>query len=191
MQLDPLRWAKFYAAVKHGDQTYAGSLPYTHHLSQVEAVMRRFGITAVADPAYDAHLWLEDPRAETDARLLECAWLHDVIEDTGTKRKDIEEMFGTFVADLVDAVSNPPKDVAANRAARHAMVYPKIRKTRDAIVVKLSDRIANVEMGGSLVQMYRKEYENFRINLKGHCAVSKTYEQIVDDMWNRLDEMLK
>lgn len=182
VSMDPLRWAKFYASVKHGDQKYAGSLPYTHHLAQVEAVMRRFDIEHPID---------DNACGQLDADLLTCAWLHDVIEDTSTKRKDIEEMFGSRVADLVEAVSNPPKDVAPNRAARHAMVYPKIRKVSDAIIVKLADRIANVEMGGSLVEMYRKEYENFRINLKDHCTVRYSHVTIVEKMWERLDELLK
>ena len=66
MNLDPLRWAKFFAATRHGDQKYAG-LPYTHHLQAVEAVARRFGVT---EPSF-----------------LEACWLHDCVEDTETKLK--------------------------------------------------------------------------------------------------------
>jgi len=42
MMLDPLRWPKHYATLHHGAQLYAGTLPYTHHLAAVEAVLRRF-----------------------------------------------------------------------------------------------------------------------------------------------------
>lgn len=164
--MDPLRWAKFFAAVKHGNQQYSSGLPYTHHLAQVEAVLRRFGHT-------------RDHFDPSDMDLLEAAWLHDVVEDTTTKLKEISEMFGDKVAELVGAVTNEP---GPNRKTRHALTYPKIRKTPDAIILKLADRIANVEAGGKLVEMYQKEYEDFKRNLytPGIC----------EEMWKHLDGLL-
>lgn len=138
--MDPLRHVKFYATVKHAGQSYSGGLPYTHHLAQVEAVLRRFNIT--------------------DTDLLTASWLHDVVEDTEVKVKDIEEMFGSEVARIVYAVTN---EDGPNRKTRHALTYPKIRDAGEkAIQLKLADRIANVEAGGNLVGMYRKEHEDFK-----------------------------
>lgn len=170
MSLDPLRWAKFYATIKHGDQKYAGGLPYTHHLAAVEAVLERFD-------SFNA----QHPELDTPDELFEAAWLHDVVEDTGTKLKDIEEMFGSEVARLVEAVTNEP---GANRKIRAALTYPKIRVTgKWAVRLKLADRIANVEAGGKLVDMYRKEHEDFRRAL---------YTQGQnEDMWVHLDGLLK
>jgi guanosine-3',5'-bis(diphosphate) 3'-pyrophosphohydrolase len=142
ISMDELRWAKFYATVKHADNKYGGGLPYTHHLAAVEAVLRRFGIT--------------------DLDLLTAAWLHDVVEDTGTKIKEIYELFGDGVAVLVNAVTNEPGD---NRKIRNALTYPKIRALPKAVCLKLADRIANVEMGGKLLDMYIQEYDSFRRNL--------------------------
>lgn len=157
--MDPLRHVKFFAAVKHAGQTYAG-LPYTHHLAAVEQVLRRFNIT--------------------DEDMLTAAWLHDVVEDTPTKRKDVEEMFGTEVARLVHAVTN---EDGPNRKTRHALTYPKIREAGDkAIRLKLADRIANVEAGGNLVGMYRKEYEDFKRALYTPGQA--------DDMWTHLNTLL-
>ncbi len=162
MTLDPLRFVKFYATVKHGVQTYSNGLPYTHHLAAVEAVLRRFG---------DAD----------NVVLLQAAWLHDIVEDTDTKIKDIEEMFGPDVAKLVNAVTN---EKGENRKVRHALTYPKTRAGGpSAIRLKLADRIANVEAGGALVQMYAKEYEDFRRTLF-------TPDDGNGDMWARLDEIL-
>ena len=139
-KLDPLRFVKFYASVKHAGQTYSNGLPYTHHLSQVAAVVERFDTSI---PMYEV----------SKQQMLEAAWLHDVIEDTKTKRKDIAEMFGEKVAELVWAVSNEPGE---NRKVRHALTYPKTLSVPGAVFVKLCDRIANVEAGGDLVQMYNK-----------------------------------
>lgn len=159
MTLDPLRWAKFFATVKHGDQHYAG-IPYTHHLQSVEYVLRRFGI--------ESH------------EMLTAAWLHDVCEDCGVKKKEIKEMFGSEVAELVDAVTNVP---GPNRKVRAALTYPKIRALPLAVTLKLADRIANVEHGGDLVEMYAKEYEDFKRAL---------YTQGQnEEMWAHLDKLLK
>lgn len=172
MSLDPLRHVKFYAATKHGDQKYAGGLPYTHHLAAVEAVVRRF----MSGPDF-----LSPPRVMLEVPLLEAAWLHDVVEDTGTKLKEVEEMFGEEVARLVGAVTN---EKGENRKIRAALTYPKIRGAgKVAVRLKLADRIANVEQGGNLVGMYRKEHEDFR------RALYTPGEN--EDMWAHLNGLLK
>ncbi len=159
-QLDNRRWAKFFASVKHAGQTYGSGLPYTHHLNDVEKVLIRFGIV--------------------DDDFGNAAWLHDTEEDTETKNKEIAEMFGDRVAELVRAVTN---EEGANRKVRAALTYPKIRNCPGAVCLKLADRIANVEHGGKLVEMYIKEYEDFRRAL----YTQGEYE----DMWAHLDKLLK
>jgi len=143
--LDPLRFVKFFATTKHGSQLYSG-VPYTHHLAEVAAVVRRFH--------YDEKLGYTG-----DRDLLAAAWLHDVMEDTDTKYKEVAEMFGKRIADLVSAVTD---EKGPNRQVRHALTYPKTRACPGAVTLKLADRIANVERGGLLGDMYRKEYEDFR-----------------------------
>lgn len=157
--LDPLRWAKFFAATKHADQKYGG-LPYTHHLAAVEAVLRRFNVT--------------------DDDMLTAAWLHDVVEDTPTKLKEIAELFGERVAALVGAVTN---EEDPNRKIRAMLTYPKIRSVSGAVTLKLADRIANVENGGSLVSMYAREYDDFRRALYTPGDA--------DPMWAHLDSLLR
>jgi (p)ppGpp synthase/HD superfamily hydrolase len=90
-------------------------------------------------------------------------------------------MFGEEVARLVHAVTNEP---GPNRKQRGMATYPKIRDAGDcAVALKLADRIANVEMGGKLVAMYAKEYEDFRRALY-------TPGQN-EPMWAHLDSLLK
>jgi hypothetical protein len=62
------------------------------------------------------------------------------------------------------------------------LTYPKIRAVKGATRLKLADRIANVEQGGKLVDMYRKEYEDFKRNL------FVTGEN--EDMWKHLDGLM-
>ncbi len=165
--MDPLRWAKFYAATKHGNQQYSTGLPYTHHLAAVEEVLRRFGHGC-------DHV---DP---SSMDLLEAAWLHDIVEDTGTKVKEIAEMFGPRVAELVEAVTDEP---GPNRRTRKALTYPKIRSMPGAVRLKLADRTANVESGGDLVDMYRREQEDF------YRALHTSGED--EAMWAHLERLLE
>jgi hypothetical protein len=89
-------------------------------------------------------------------------------------------------------VTNEP---GHNRAARHAATYPKVRSEPDAIILKLADRISNVEaslatfrddqdvQASSFFHMYRKEYPGFREALY-------TESPFTEPMWARLDSLL-
>lgn len=141
IEVNPITVAQVIATQAHAGQTY-GVLPYTHHLDHVEQVLRRFG--------YDY------------LPVLVGAWLHDTLEDTDLEAKVIREIFGNEVHDLVQAVTDEP---GPNRKTRKALTYPKIKKAgKAATILKLADRIANVEMcrdKGSLIEMYRKEQVDF------------------------------
>jgi (p)ppGpp synthase/HD superfamily hydrolase len=95
-------------------------------------------------------------------------------------REQIAERFGGRVADIVEAVSDPP---GADRNARKAAAYPRIRELDDAVTVKLADRIANVQAGGPLREMYRREQAAFRENVRT--------PGVADDMWAYLDALLE
>lgn len=138
-----------------------GVLPYTHHLAAVESVLREFG--------------------ETRTEMLIAAWLHDIVEDTDIKIRDVEENFGPAVAALVAAVTS---EDGPNRKTRNALTYPKIREAgTDAIKLKLADRIANVRSGGSSFEMYKKEYKDFCHGLRKEGTLN-------DQMWEALDSIL-
>lgn len=157
--------------IKRG-QLYSGVLPYTHHLEKVAQIV---------DAAFYP--------MQKDEDLVIAAWLHDMLEDCeGIKEKEIRERFGDRVADLVSAVTNEP---GPNRKTRHALTYPKIRETPDAIILKLADRLANVTAGGSLVGMYRKEQKEFYQQLKEAKTSSEYHEMIANHLWTLLEFALE
>lgn len=162
--MDQLSSAKAYATLHHvirKGQLY-GLLPYTHHLQDVERTLVRFG--------------------EIRPELLVAAWLHDIVEDTDVKLRDIEENFGEEVARLVAAVTS---EEGPNRKVRNALTYPKIREAGpDAIRLKLADRISNIENGGGSVKMYIREYPDFRLNL------FRQDDRLNEVMWNVLDHII-
>lgn len=161
--------AKSLAHEKHKNQRYSNNQPYTVHLQAVEAVLRRFG--------YSPDL------TERNQNLIIGAWLHDIIEDTDATYQMIELEFGKEIAELVHAVTNEP---GMNRKERHEKTYPKIKNHTYAIILKLADRIANVEESvkskSTLLGMYRKEWKEFKVKLQnnGECQ----------EMWDFLDKIL-
>lgn len=164
----------------HGEQMY-GSFPYTKHLNDVDQALRRFGYDPNTD---DSKKMYDDKYLCLAWDLTTAAWLHDIVEDTKVTSGHISMKFNYRVAGLVHAVTNPQ---GGNRAWRASKVYPKIISTPNAIILKLADRIANVEScvstGSGLINMYAKEWDGFqaKYRVKGEH----------DKMWKHVDGLIK
>jgi tRNA (guanine-N7-)-methyltransferase len=141
--VDPLELeARRFAEAAHRAQSY-GDAPYVTHLRAVRAVLADFGY---AGP------------------LAIAAWLHDTVEDTRVTRDEIAARFGENVAKLVWAVTG----VGETRAEKNASAYAKIAVHPPAAVLKLADRIANVEASRTVpkkLEMYRSEWSSFHAHL--------------------------
>ena len=128
-----------FATQKHAAQRY-DAFPYTKHLSDVDAVLIRFGIN--------------------DENMRCSAYLHDTIEDTATNYGEIKNNFNTEIAEIVYAVTD---EVGRTRKERQEKTYPKLAKNSAAIVLKLADCIANIEYSiasknTKMVELYRSEF---------------------------------
>ena len=161
--IEQLREARLVAVKFHGNQKY-GDHPYEVHLDHVVGVLRRFGVE--------------------DTDLLAAGYLHDVVEDTEATTKIVELFTNERVAELVDAISDGE---GRNRKERKERPYRLIPTVEDAIILKLSDRIANLENGhaneSSLVGMYRKEQPYFEERLYDKERVMKGKDPRLTRMW--------
>jgi (p)ppGpp synthase/HD superfamily hydrolase len=149
--------ARMVAERCHGHQPYDDIFPYTKHLDDVVGVLKRFGYSG---------------------KFIVAGYLHDAIEDGNISYNDIKKHFGEEVAEMVFCVTD---ELGRNRKERKTKTLAKTATNPDAIVLKLADRIANIEHGGK-VGMYLKEHEGFRGALftPGHA----------EDMWYRLEVLL-
>ncbi len=121
--------AYHFAARAHQGQIYPGTeLPYSIHLAFVSMEV----IAALRDePGRDGDL------------AVQCALLHDVIEDTPVGYAEIAAAFGTPVADGVLALT---KDESLPHAAQMADSLRRIRRQPPEVwMVKLADRISNLQ----------------------------------------------
>lgn len=158
--------ARDFAIKAHGSQMY-GDSPYSRHLQDV------------VDVLYDCA-----PDQILTEHHVAAAWLHDTVEDTEFKVSDIKREFGDKVAEIVFAVTN---EVGRSRVEKTLKTMQKVRSAgRDATMVKLADRIANMEysftQAGKHFKMYQREYPIFKWSLS-----DRGYG--IDRMWIKLDEV--
>lgn len=87
-----------------------------------------------------------------DAETIEAGLMHDVLEDTGTSKREMAEKFGTDVAELVDGVSKLDKLRFSSNEIAQAESFRKmlLAMSRDVrvILVKLADRVHNMRTLG-------------------------------------------
>lgn len=116
-----------FAATKHeGHRMTDGEFPYLVHLVSVASE-----VIAALEPGLDADL------------AVQCALLHDTLEDTPTTAAELVEHFGAPVAHGVLALSKT--DDSIPKQARMADSLRRIRlQPREVWMVKLADRITNL-----------------------------------------------
>ncbi len=118
-----------FAATRHAGQTVPGSgHPYVVHITTVAAEV----LAALARERFAA-----------PDLAVQCALLHDTVEDTATTRDEIAAHFGEPVAAGVAALS---KDDALPKADRMADSLRRIQaQPHEVWIVKLADRITNLQ----------------------------------------------
>jgi (p)ppGpp synthase/HD superfamily hydrolase len=164
----PVARARDLALLAHGSQQY-GDQPYRVHLEAVQSVLTRFGVD--------------------DETILAAAWLHDALEDNrSVSRLDLEQALPEAVVAIVDACTDGEGESRDERKKRSLRLIPQ---THNAVVVKLADRIANVEASSrdgdqSRLAMYRKEHGTFCRALRS----SPSDGAAAATMWAHLDQLL-
>ncbi len=124
-------WA--FATRAHMGQTYGGRhegerIPYIAHLASVAAeVLWAVG----AEPGWDVDL------------AVQCALLHDVVEDTGASLDRLAERFGPRVAEGVAALTKD-KSIASKTAQMDDSLGRIRLQPKEVWVVKMCDRITNL-----------------------------------------------
>jgi len=151
--------ARMVAVKAHSNQSYDEIFPYEKHLDDVVDVLKRFGFSG---------------------KFIVAGFLHDSIEDDGISYNDIRKHFGIEVAEMVYCVTD---ELGRNRREKKEKTLPKTASNPNAIILKLADRIANIEHGGK-IDMYNKEYQEF----KGALYLNTPEDG--KKMWEHLDSLL-
>jgi (p)ppGpp synthase/HD superfamily hydrolase len=166
---DQIKKAMEFATKAHMAQTYSDRYPYFKHVDDVYNVCIEFGF---------------NENNSQDLPILVAAYLHDVLEDTANSYSDLKKEFGEEVAEIVYCVTD---ELGRTRKEKKEKTYAKTRSNAKSIILKVADRIANIRFGiseqSSQLEMYRKEFEDFQLNLR-------IYKHI-EPMWECLDKLLQ
>ena len=124
---DLLNRAYVYAMKAHGTQKRASGDPYFSHPLEVAAIL--------------TDLKLDDA-------TIVAAVLHDTIEDTGSTKEEIAQLFGSEIAALVDGLTKLKKLDLVSKRAEQAENFRKlllaIAEDVRVLLVKLADRLHNM-----------------------------------------------
>jgi (p)ppGpp synthase/HD superfamily hydrolase len=136
-----------YAAEAHDGQTVPGSeLPYVVHVVMV---------------AMEVVAALEHESGLDGDLAVQCALLHDVIEDTGRSYEKLAAEFGRDVAEGVLALSK--SNILRTKAEKTTDSLQRIKRhPREIWMVKLADRITNLQpppgtWSAEKIERYREE----------------------------------
>ncbi len=123
--------AYLFGAEAHAGQMRMSGEPYIYHPIAVARILS------------EMHM---------DHKCLMAAILHDVIEDTGTAKEQLAELFDSEIAELVDGVSKLTNLDSKSHAEMQAENLRKmlLAMTRDirVILIKLADRLHNMRTLG-------------------------------------------
>jgi guanosine-3',5'-bis(diphosphate) 3'-pyrophosphohydrolase len=138
-QIARAREAYLTGARAHAGQTRKSGEPYITHPVAVATILADLGM---------------------DAETIIAAILHDTLEDTPLPRAEIEEKFGSTVAELVDGVTKLDKVKFRNQQDAAAESFRKmlLAMARDlrVILIKLADRLHNMRTLGSMAPASRR-----------------------------------
>jgi hypothetical protein len=159
-----------------------GDQPYEVHNQEVREVLRRFGF---------GESERVDGMPHTYEYLHLAAELHDVFEDlkeTITPGFVIALGVNLSAIGIALLVTDEP---GKNRAERKKKTYENIKFCDHALIIKLADRIANVERGAKN-DMYRNEHTLFKQTLCKEFTHEMPYQEAkIFMMWKHLDEILE
>jgi (p)ppGpp synthase/HD superfamily hydrolase len=144
-----------------------GDLKYIVHCFNVENMAIKF--------------LLKYPRIE--AIRLACLG-HDLIEDTDITIDELRKYISGDIIDLIERVSDKE---GKNRRERHLNTYCYIREKEEAVLVKLCDRLSNLEeslksKNENKKSMYKKEFNTFK------SALYDPRHQIAKPLWEAYDK---
>lgn len=112
-------------------------------------------------------------RPGSTKEMVAAAFLHDVMEDCGKTWGDIVRVAGFEVADMVEALTKPSKEVG-NREKRNRVFMDTLKaRPSEVQIIKLADRLDNLrEMAGDkpeFIWLYCKESKEL-VREIGHAA---------------------
>ncbi len=126
---------------------------YTLAKSKHEGQVRKSGEPYITHPVNVAYI---ASQLSLDVSAITACFLHDIVEDTDTTSADIERMFGTTVAGLVDGVTKLKQIQYSSREEQQVenlrKMFFAMSKDIRVVIIKLIHRLHNMRTMGYMPQ---------------------------------------
>lgn len=164
-----------FASCKHRDHRRLdnASTPYINHPLAVAKILSENG--------------------ETDIELLMAAVLHDTVEDTDTTVEELEKLFGSEIAEIVNSVTDDKTKSKSERKQLQIVHAPTL--SHKAKLLKLADKIANMtDILKSPPKLWNRKtkvkyFEWSYEVVKGLRGTNSKLETIFDELYARKNEL--
>ena len=123
--------------------------------------------------------------------LISAAYLHDTLEDTDTTYDDLVKQFGALVAGMVKELTTDKE--ASDAVGKGEYIANKMAKMSSwSLVVKLADRLANVQDIDTRPPEFQKKYAKDTAlaikRLRSDRYLSKTHNKIISAIEKKIKE---
>ena len=165
-----------FATAAHKGQTRKSGDPYISHPKEVARFVKQF------------------KKSNNLSALIQAAYLHDTIEDTDTTHEDLVKQFGGLVADMVKELTSDKEAIQA--LGKGEYIAGKMAKMSSwALVVKLADRLANVQDIDSRPSEFQRRYaaqtKQAIDRLRSDRYLSATHNKIISAIEDKIKEYLE
>lgn len=153
------------AAVLHKEQIRKGAVPYPY-------ITHVFAVAMLVSDYTD------------DEDTIVAALLHDTIEDTGYRERELAEDFGQRVKDIVLSISEPhldPKSTTAWMDKKKQYIKQLRSATERALLVVAADKIHNMR---SIVEEYYDNHRAFLTDFGDSIDTRVLYYQEISNILN-------
>tara|TARA_Y100000389_G_scaffold197403_1_gene231935 strand:+ start:1779 stop:2336 length:558 start_codon:yes stop_codon:yes gene_type:complete len=152
---------------------------------------RKSGGEYIDHPKEVARFVKQFKKSNNLSALVQAAYLHDTLEDTDTTYADLVKQFGGLVADMVRQLTTDKE--ASDAIGKGEYIAGKMAKMSSwALVVKLADRLANVQDIDTRPAEFQKRYaDQTRLaleRLRSDRYLSKTHNKIISAIEKKIKE---
>ena len=152
---------------------------------------RKSGGEYIDHPKEVARFVKQFKKSNNLSALIQAAYLHDTVEDTDTTYDDLVKQFGALVADMVQELTTDKE--ASDAIGKGEYIANKMAKMSSwALVVKLADRLANVQDIDTRPPEFQKKYAGQTVlainRLRKDRYLSQTHNKIISAIEKKIKE---
>lgn len=121
----------------------------------------------------------------SDENLIAAAFLHDVLEDTDATYNDLVKLFGNKIANIVQSLTNDEKQKELYGKEKY-LSKKMVNMSDDELLIKLCDRLDNVNSLGDADDIFRLKYIEETKNIVKYVESNRKLHKNHSDIINKI-----